>query len=260
MTDVWPRTGWVFDYASAQERVSRHPGPLLVYYSEARPGRGDALQEALRNRELAAKTGPYVRCRLYVSHEPDRRFVGQYGVNRAPAWIVIHEDGTYHSRMGAASPDEVVAFLDQANAPGDPPIPYSYLPSPTVTSWLTDWTQAEEVAERERRPILAVYTRWLSRDWTKLDAIMDSVEVRRAGEGFVRCRIAVGDPWREQEETRFGRIELPALVAQRRDGAFEIFEHPNSAQAVVEFLRRGAVGAEAQNAPEEVMAATPAIP
>lgn len=243
-SSVWPQPNWHHDYDSARQRARRDQASMLVYYSESRPGRGDPLQDVLRDSQVSGACSRYVRCRLYVSHEPDRRFVGQYGVTRAPAWIVIHADGSYHSRVGAAVPAEIVAFLENANPPGETPGHYAYLPSPAAIVWHTSWPAAKAASEQEQRPILAVYTRILSRDWAKLGPLIDSLEVRRAREPFVHCRMDVADPWSQHADTPFGRIRLPALVVQRWDGTHEVLEQPNSPKAMVELLRRGTSPAE----------------
>ncbi len=211
---------------------------MLVYYSESRPGRHDPLKDALRNGNLTDQSARFVRCRLYVSHEPDRRFVGQYGVSRAPAWIVIHPDGTYHAQMGAASPEEVAAFIGAATPPGTEPARYSYLPTSTVESWYSSIQEAESIARNEKRPLLIVYTRMLSRDWDKLKPFLETLEVRRASSNFVRCHEDIAGPWSETVDSRFGNLRLPALVVQQTGVDAEIIEQPNSARAIVELLRR----------------------
>lgn len=225
---------------------------MLVYYSESRPGRHDPLKDALRNGNLANQSARFVRCRLYVSHEPDRRFVGQYGVSRAPAWIVIHPDGTYHARVGAASPEEVAAFIGAATPPGAEPTRYSYLPTSTVESWYPSIQEAESIASNEKRPLLIVYTRMLSRDWDKLKPLLETLEVRRASSNFVRCHEDIAGPWSETLDSPFGKLRLPALVVQQAGLDAKIIEQPNSTRAIVELLRREKSHARQDSTPADV--------
>lgn len=235
---LWPQPNWHHDFESAQSRARTESAATLVYYSEARPGRHDPLKDALRDPELAAASSHFVRCRLYVSHEPDRRFVGQYGVTRAPAWIVIHPDGTYHSRMGAVASADIAAFIRESQPPGEAPAAYGYLVSARNRPSYSDLSAAEEVAVKEQRPLLVIYTRLMSRDWAKLEPLMNSMEVRRAGTGIVQCRMDIGSPWSETADTKFGPLRLPALVMQHPDGSSAQLEQPNSARSIVELLRR----------------------
>lgn len=225
---------------------------MLVYYSESRPGRHDPLKDALSNGNLADESSRFVRCRLYVSHEPDRRFVGQYGVSRAPAWIVIHPDGTYHAQMGAATSEQVAAFISGAIPPGTEPARYPYLPNSTVESWYSSIQEAESIASNEKRPLLIVYTRTLSRDWDKLEPLLDTLEVRRASSNFVRCHENIAGPWSETVDSPFGKLRLPALVVQQAGVDAEIIEQPNSARAIVELLRRDKSHARQDSAPADV--------
>lgn len=246
----WPQPGWHYDYESAQARAGREGATLLVYYSESRPGTHDPLRDALRNPELSRGCTRFVRCRLYVSHEPDRRFVGQYGVSRAPAWIIIHPDGTYHSRTGAVSVEEVLSFIQEAQPPGQPPQGYAFLPARSGAGWPTDLPAAEAEAEREGCPLVVLYTRLLSRDWSKLEPLLDTTEVRRALSGHARCRVDIAGPWTEEAETPFGRLRLPAMIVRRVDGTSEVIERPNSARAIVQLVRREA-NAAAESPVEE---------
>lgn len=247
LTQHW----WVTDYDTAERRARERAGDLVIYFSEDRIGTRDPLQEVLKDKALRHQLRDYVCCRLYKSHEPDRRYVAQFGVERAPAWILVHADGTYHQFQGPRGSEEVSAFLSASTPPGRQPALNSLIPYEPRYAWLEDLGLAERISEERNTPLLVVYFRRMSGDWTALERILSPREVfSRAGD-MVHCRLGTPLPWTESFITGFGVLRLPALVVVRRDGAFEVLEKPLSAEAIARFLeqsRRLPVPADAETA------------
>ncbi len=97
----WLGPRWHADFDSAEAALCQSNKSLLIRYVEPKPGRPDALDGVFAGEAVSQRLGDYVCCRLYKSYEPDRRYVGQYGVQRAPAVIVVHPNQTYHASVGA---------------------------------------------------------------------------------------------------------------------------------------------------------------
>jgi hypothetical protein len=234
----------VADYEAAEQRVLDTGRDLLIYYDKARHKADPSMEKALKSPPLEELTGRCVRCRLFKSHEPDRRYVAQFGVDRTPALIIVHADGTYHARTGSLSSAQMATFLAGAVPPGAQPRIDRYLPRQPRYRWHRGIDAAEEVSRRTQRPILIVYHRALSRDWSRLEQMLTRREVYGRFGNLVHCRIGTFNPWIRAYITRFGALQLPALVVLRCDGTFETLELPASYASVVRFADAalGAVG------------------
>jgi len=128
---LWTTGGWHTEYRVAQGLSARTARPMLVHFTDRKPQHPDPTLALFSKPTVRERTEAFVRCRLYRECESDRRFAAQYGVRRAPAFILIHPDGTYHARSGTMSAEDVTAFLDQAVPPGRSPEINPFLPPPT---------------------------------------------------------------------------------------------------------------------------------
>ncbi len=113
--------GWCNDYDTAEARQRRDPRDLIIFYKDYFDESSSVAQTALNSPEVKAMTGGMVRCLLVTDYEPDRAYVAQFGVQRAPAVIVVRTDGTYHARVGPMSPRDVIGLLTSASLPGKTP-------------------------------------------------------------------------------------------------------------------------------------------
>lgn len=231
----WVGGGWVADYQVAEQRVAQTDRPLLIHY-EHHDGKVDrSLKRALGTPAVKRWTEDHVRCRLFRSYEPHRRYVAQFGVDRAPALIVLHRDGTYHAQTGLRSPADVETFLARAQPPGATPRIDPYLPRKPEYRWLDTLAKAEAAGTRQGKPVLVVYHRPLRSDWGNLEGFLTRREAYTRVADLVHCRIAVWNPWGAHVDTRFGRLKLPAIVWLRPDGTFDRLENPTSYASVVRF-------------------------
>ena len=242
----WVSGGWVADYETAEARVHKTGRELLIYYKDTRPGVTDHTADALHVDGVKQRIRDYVRCHLFKDYEPHRRYVGQYGVERAPALIVVHLDGTYHARTGLMSAADIAEFLDQALPPGFKPVPNAYLPREAAYHWHGSPGSAYAAAEQTERPVLFVFHRWLSRDWRKMKKLLHRPEVYSRFAGMVHCRLSsLGSPARGAA-ANFGITDWPALVIADRDGAYLVLELPTSYEPIVGLAdRHRARGGEA---------------
>lgn len=233
--DRWVLGGWVADYQTAEQRVRETGRPLLIRYEE-RIHQTDKSSEEGSNSSLVKRlTANHVRCRLFRSYEPHRRYVAQFGVDRAPALIVVHRDGTYHSHVGLMSSREAASFLANAQPPGAKPRLDPYIPRKPRYRWHRTIEEAEETALRRQQATLIVFHRTLTSDWPRVRKILDRSEVYARFANLVHCRVGVLNPWSNASITRFGALKLPAIVLLHRDGTFHALELPTSYEAVVLF-------------------------
>lgn len=239
------RPRWIADYDKAERRHREVGCEMLIWYKEARPGMADPLRAAFDAPELRERIKGYLRCSLLRSYEPDRRYVGQYGVERAPAVIVVHEDGTYHAQSGRMSVDDITRLLDHAEPPGARPDSNPYLHREPYYDWLDDFDHATAAAEPENKEVVVVLHRSLTRDWRRLKKILDERTVFSRFADMIHCRVATLAASADSLKERFGISRLPAIVIVHRDGTFDVLELPRSFEAVVRFAD------EARNNPDQ---------
>lgn len=249
----WKSRGWVADYDSAELRVGETGREMLILYVDPRPGESRVLQEALDTPIIKRRIRGYVRCRLFKSYEPDRRYVAQFGVERAPALIVVHGDGTYHALTGAVPADVVYNFLGGATAPGRAVALNRHIPRRASYHWHGDAGSARQASGSTGKPILFVFRRRFTRDWRRLEKILSRGEVYDRFADMVHCRLSTLNPWTKIFISEFGVLRLPALVIAHGDGTHDILETPTGYEAVVRFAdqscARGAT-ASARSAPK----------
>jgi hypothetical protein len=231
----WTPSGWLAGYESAEQHASKTGRPLLIYYREVDHEKDREMDDAMDSSLVERLSTNYVRCRLFRSYEPQRRYVAQFGVDRTPALIVVHRDGTYHSHVGLMSSAEVASFLDSARPPGKQPRLDPYLPRKPEYIWQNRIDEAERMAQRVQRPTLIVFHRTLTSDWETVEELLLRKEVYARFAGLVHCRVGVLNPWANAHITRFGALRLPALVLLLTDGTFEVLETPTSYEGVVRF-------------------------
>ncbi|MFQ5589542.1 MAG: hypothetical protein ACE5HE_00125 [Phycisphaerae bacterium] len=227
--------GWLADYDTAESRVRETGRDMLIWYQDPRPGNTDPLEEVLRTPIIKSRIRGYVLCRLFKSYEPDRRYVAQFGVERAPALILVHTDGTCHSHSGLMSTETVYSFLLGAKAPGRAVMVNRHIPRRADYRWYRTPEPARRAAEPTQRPILFVFHRRLTGDWWRLEKLLSRREVYQRLGDMVHCRVVTPIPWADVHISEFGALRLPALVIARHDGTYSILETPTSYEAVVRF-------------------------
>ncbi len=234
----WRPNGWHADYGAAEARMAESGGEMLIFYRAVDQSRPDPTFDALRSAPLKHQTARYVQCSLYRSYEPDRRYAAQYGVERAPALIVVHRDGTYHAQMGPASAEQIADFLADAQPPGATPVPNPHIHRETNYAWHSSLESAEAAARKTGQSILIVFDRWWSGDRRKLDKLLERREVYGRFARMVHCRpgsvLGLGD----QSMARFGVVNRPALAVVHPDGSHHVLELPTSYEAIVRFADR----------------------
>lgn len=242
----WIVGDWAADYQTAERLARESNTGVLILYTNIDLTRKDAMREAVKD-AASGDAGKYVRCVLFRDNEPDRRYVAQYGVDRAPALIVVHPDGSYHARSGSMSAEQIADFLASATPPGSVAKLNPFVPRESNYAWNSDFESAERMSRESGRPMLVVLDRWMTRDWRKLQAMLERREVYTRFADMIHCR--PGSLWSSSGSVaaRFGVKNLPALVIVEPDGNARTLELPTSYEAIVRFAdgtRRGASAAD----------------
>lgn len=237
----WHSNRWIADYDKATRIADKSELELLIYYVDDRPGTQDKLRDLLQDDALRSKTEQYTRCKLLRSFEPDRRFVAQYGIDRAPALLVIHKDGTYHAIEGVVTSTNALEFLHNAAAPGVEPLPNPLVPRKAQYTWLENIDVAQQISKLSGSPLLVVYHRPYTKDWWRIEALLREFPVFKRLKNATHCRVGVGTPWQEAFISPFGAIRLPAVVLVSPDGAYRVLEKPTSYEAIVHFTDQNKV-------------------
>jgi hypothetical protein len=150
--------------------------------------------------------------------------------------IVIRTDGTYHAKTGEFSEEQVLDFINGAQAAGSRPQSNPYVPRRAPYHWHDDvGTALAEAANRGTATFVVYYRSW-SRDWRKIKKLLTRHEVAGRLRGLVHCRIGTKNPTAKAYITPFGAVMLPALVFSRADGTFAVLETPTSYESVARFL------------------------
>lgn len=234
----WARAKWHTNYDSAESAVRQTGQPMMLRFVNPRPGRPDPLDRIFENARVSSRLGAYVCCVLYGSYEPDRRYVSQYGVRRAPAVMVVHPDDTYHAKTGNMSAEEFLAFLDDAEPPGAPAIINPHIPREARYHWIADLDEVFESVRETGRPGLIVYHRGFTGDFRAIQAMMSKHEVYTRVCHMVHGHDGGWNRWATTRETPFGKIALPAIVWLQPDGSHEVLEMPDSSQSIARFVDR----------------------
>jgi len=211
---------------------------MLIFFRAIDQDRPDPTFDALRSAPLKQQTAQYVLCSLYRSYEPDRRYAAQFGVNRAPALIVVHGDGTYHAQTGLTLAAQIFEFLTVRRPPRELPVRNPHIPRDINYTWHSSLESAEAAAQKTGQSILIAFDRWWSRDRRKLEKLLDHREVHGRFAGMVHCRPGSIVGLDDQTMARFGVENVPALVVVHPDGSYQVLELPTSYEAIVRFADR----------------------
>lgn len=233
---------WTSDYETAERLRASTGRPLLVQYLDTRSIYDKPFNKALQQATSQSATSGFLHCRLFRPYEPDRRYVAQFGVERAPALILVHADGTYHAYTGAGDAEAIARFLNDSQPPGLHATTNLLIPRQPDYAWHDSLDAALDHAAREGNGTLVVLYRWWQRDWERIEPMLARPEVYRRVAGLIHCKVTgmAGNPTAEME--RFGVTQLPAIVLVRADGTYEALSVPTGYEAVVRFVDRALRG------------------
>jgi len=211
---------------------------MFIYYRGVDHKSKDPVFAELKNGPASTELRDRVKCVLYSTYEPDRRYVAQFGVQRAPSLVLVHPDGTYHSIPGPLTSERILRFFVESAQPGQTPVLNPNIPREPHYDWHRSLASAKETAEKTKEPIFIVLDRGFSRDWKKLRKMLERSEVYARFGRMVPCRPGLFFGGGGDARKQFGVNNLPAIVVLQRSGAYEVLETPVSYEAIVRFADR----------------------
>lgn len=232
---LWPGVTWTADYENAEQKASELGTGVLFLFTNHDRTKPDALRDHLKDPTQRGAASAYIPALLFKRNESDRRYADQFGVQRAPAIIVVHPDGSYHSTQGVLSTEKATEFLTQAVPPGTAPKLNPHIARRLGYYWHRDWATAKKAAEDNQREMFVVLERWMSRDWDILEPMIERREVYSRVAHMVHCR--PGTAWNSAGAvaTQLGVQNFPAIVIVPVSGDPRILELPTSYEAIVRF-------------------------
>lgn len=232
---AWASDGWAANYEQAEREVRRSRRPMALYFKADDKPTKDPVYDALRSPEIRKRLSGYVHATLARALEPDRRYADQFGVERAPALILVHADGTFHALTGLLNAETIAVFIDKSKPPGAIPNDNLLIPRSHRYRWIDDLGVAQSRSAQLDRPMIVAYARRLTGDWHKLSGLLDAREVWvRTGE-MVPCRQMLFPRLQHAFISPWGPVELPALVVVLPDGRHAMLDQPTSPEEVSRF-------------------------
>lgn len=231
----WPAPKRAHDFQRAEALQARTGKPLLLIFLDSRSAMDKPMKLALRDHHVRERLNGLLECRLFRANEDDRRYAAQFRMERAPSLILVHPDGTYHSYSETPTAAGIVNFLDESQGPGQVPVHNSLIHRAPRYAWQKELAPALKQASETNRDTLVVLYRGGTRDWSRVEDMLDRPEVFRRFDGMEHVRVTglIGAP--KDEMTRFEVMSLPALVIVRPDGSSEKLEMPRSYEAIIRF-------------------------
>jgi hypothetical protein len=230
---------WVYSYVEAEKLGKAAERPILVFYRDhLDPQCGQMLKTLNTTATRVTNHRNMVRCSLLTAYNPDRRYVAQYGVTSAPALIVIHPDGTYHSRMGSGTAEEVMEFLENATPPGSTPNLDIQVVRPTDYLARAEGTYEKALgkARRQNRKLLIIYKWWLDGDSTEMIRRMMRPEVAARCSETINCILDWDYVPNRRHVGQHGVSRYPALIIVHQDGRADVREGLMPTEEIVRFL------------------------
>lgn len=256
---ILDNNGWVADYESAEKRVKETGNPLLIYFQTGEYKIDQRYRRAIDHGRGSMISNQFVRCLLVNSYEPDRRYVQQFGVQRAPALILVHADGTYHAEVGLLNDVQIAQFVTKTTPPGHQPNYNSHIPRKPEYVWYDSLEKASAQAKKLNRPLFIVYERTFSDDNTKLKKLLSRREVYHRIDSMIHVRIPLTGLFAKAYISPFGALKLPAMVIAQPGGPYFTLELPTTYEQVVHFADQ-TLAAFAQTQPNENTVTTDLTP
>lgn len=208
---------------------------MIICYHNTPPNRLDQMLKTTRDAIAVDSKSNYVGCVLAKTYAWDRKYVAQFGVDRSPALIVLHPDGTFHSHVGFLNFGGIQEFLAGADPPGTAPQWNPFLHRNPRYAWLSSTEEAEAIAKESNRSMLIVFYRRWSKDLRSIKRMLRKPAVYRRFSEMVHVRSSRFWSYSEVLDTQYGTLQLPAIVIARPDGTYRVLEVPRSYDAIIRF-------------------------
>lgn len=228
---------WHFAYDEGLRQARREERDLLVFYKDPLDVRSGRMRDVLEDGGVLPLVNGRVRCQLVPSYAPDRAFVSQYGIDDAPALILIHPDGTFHALAGEHDAAAVRAFLESSQAPGAHPNRNPRLPQGASLEYFNSFDRAVEKAQNQNRRLVIVYKWWLQGESTELIRRFSRPDVARYFADSVNCILDWDYALNRAFVARYGVSHFPAMVIVDPNGQYRTLTGVPSVDQIIRFAR-----------------------
>ncbi len=251
---------WHLHYDEAERLARTQKRALVVFYKAPFDTQSGQLEDLLETPQASALLRDKVRCMLTTEFAPHRKYAAQYGAMQAPALVIIHDDGTYHSRQGSMNLQELQSFFAQAKAPGSRPQLDPQIPRPIDYRWQGIYEDAVSLARRQNRELLIVYKWWLSPESTELlNLFLVRPEVARHFTETVNCLLDMDYLPNRTHMRRYGATQVPSVVLVHRDGTYHAHTGPMTAEQIVRFVTTSKAPGRKPGSGPAAVAASPRV-
>ncbi len=225
------------NFSRAERLGKQQQKKLFVYYESWLSADCGEMKRQIQSSTVQQLLADKIVCILEESYEPNVRYVAQYGVQRYPAVILIHRDGTYHQRTGVMSAEGIANFIATAKSPGAQPMINPQIPREIDYEWEADYERAFEIAEQQNRPVFIFYKSVVSTDANEMLGTLDRPEVAELFDDTVNCLLDWGYPPNRRLMIRYGVTNVPAIVIVNPDGTHHARQGRMTAAQVISFVR-----------------------
>ena len=232
---------WYYSYAEVEQerlrdrQLGRPERDMLLFYKDHLDAKSGQVQDVLNSPLVKPLTAGKVLCMLVTDFAPNQRYMAQYGVDSAPALVLVHPDGTYHARQGLLSPEQACDFLAGAVGPGATPRTDLQIPPVPDYYWHGSFEQAVDLADRQNRPLFIVYKWWLSAESTELLNRLSQSRVRRQFSDMVHCLLDWDYVPNRTHLARYGVSKVPSMIIVRPDGTYHKLVGLATAEQIIRF-------------------------
>ncbi len=220
---------WFNIYEDALEEAKRQNRQLLVVYKWWLSGDSSELIRRMMKPEVARHFATMIHCMLDWDYVPNRQHMAQFGVDKVPALVIVHQDGTFHAMEGLASISKIVEFAVAARAPGRTP-GQPRTDRASGYSWHTDFDRALGIARRRNVNVFVFYHSVFSDTSKYMESRLAEPAVAALFRNTVNCKLDWSNPRNRDLMEPYGVDRVPAFLIIRPDGTFHTRIGPQTAE------------------------------
>jgi hypothetical protein len=211
---------WIGIYEDALERARRQNRKLLIVYKWWLSGESNELLRRLSKPEVARHVHEMAHCLLDWDYVPNRRHMASYGVQKVPAMVIVHQDGTYHAKEGLPDIADIVRFIVNARAPGQLPGWRARADVRAAYRWYADFDRAAVVARRQDKSLFVFYYSTFSDESNRMEQLLGQTETAALFTDTVNCKLDWAIRGNRELVKAYGVDRVPAFIIVRPDGTY----------------------------------------
>lgn len=211
---------WIGIYEDALERARRQNRELLIVYKWWLSAESTELLRRLSKPEVARHVHEMVHCLLDWDYVPNRRHMASYGVQKVPAMVIIHQDGTYHAKEGLPEIADIVRFIVNARAPGKLPGWRARADVRSAYRWYAEFDRASIAAVRNDKNLFMFYYSTFSDESNRMEQLLGRTEAAALFTDTVNCKLDWAIRDNRSLVSRYGVDRVPAFIIVRPDGTY----------------------------------------